>query len=198
MKKVIYTALICMASLSFTSCETFMQGMAAGMGGYGYGTGYGTGYMPSYGGGGNMNYLLDPNYAIMQVSQQQAQMNAVNEQLISNAIQKMNDAEQEEYQAAKRYRPNLTLEQFRLEKAQAYQLMNSSENTSSSSYETSTTSQNCIRCKGSGRQVYETNPVMLGSDDYKVKCDECGQKFLKSVGHTHISCKLCGGTGKRR
>lgn len=43
---------------------------------------------------GNMDYLLDPNLAIAQAQQQQAEMNAVNQQLINLSIQQ---AEQQEY-----------------------------------------------------------------------------------------------------
>lgn len=125
MKKIKNLLLVCIASLSFASCDTILQGMADGLGGYG---GYGMGYMPTYGtGGGNMDYLLDPGYAAMQVAQQQAQMNTVNQQLISTSIRQVDEAEQAEYRAAKKYRPNLTLEQFRREKAEAYQHVNSSE-----------------------------------------------------------------------
>lgn len=197
MKKFQSLIFACVICASLSSCETFLQGMAAGMGGYGYGMGY----MPSYGGvgGGNMDYLLDPRYAMMQVAQQQAQMNAVNEQIIQTTIRQVNEAEQAEYQAAKKYRPGLTLEQFRREKAEAYQHVNSSENsTSTRSSDISSSSKKCNHCNGTGRKVLDTNPPMFGMKDYKVKCNECGQTFLKSTGHTHVSCQYCGGTGIRR
>lgn len=58
------------------SCGSFGEGLLAGignMGGYGYGYG-GNSYMtPSS--GGNMNYLLDPNYAVAQTVAQQQQYN---------------------------------------------------------------------------------------------------------------------------
>lgn len=201
MKRLQHLLLACLISTILTSCETFLQGMATGMGSYG---GYGMGYMPTYGtGSGNLDYLLDPRYAMMQVAQQQAQMNAVNEQLIRTTVRQVNEAEQAEYQAAKKYRPNLTLEQFRREKAQAYQNVNGSgsntRSSSSTSGSTSSSSRQCNYCNGTGRRVYDTNPPTFGLDNgEKVKCNECGQTFLKSTGHTHVSCQYCGGTGIRR
>ena len=122
-----------------SSCDTFWQGMAQGVGGYG---GYGMGGYQVMPGGfvrnTSMDYLLDPRYAMQQVLNQ----------------------EQQEYQAAKRYRPDLTLEQFRIEKGQAIQMMNSnsgglssSPSSSSSSSRSTTSSSNgsmCRLCAGSG------------------------------------------------
>lgn len=169
----------------FSSCA-FMgdlaQGMAQGMGNFG---GYGTGGYQVYPGGfvrdTSMDYLLDPRYAMHQV---------LNE-------------EQQEYQAAKRIRPNLTLEQFRLEKGQAIQMAKSGGSSSSTSTSSSTrssysssSSKSCPQCNGTGRMEYNTNPPQFGLDNaYKVKCSECGKEVLKSWGHSHITCKICHGKG---
>ena len=73
MKKIKFLVLA-IVTLIFTSCGSFGEAFLAGignMGGYG---GYGSSYMaPS--GGGNMNYLLDPNYAVAQTMAQQQQYN---------------------------------------------------------------------------------------------------------------------------
>ena len=53
----------------------------------------------------------------------------------------------------------------------------------------------CPRCNGKGRIVYDTHPPMFGLDDYKVKCNECGEYHLASTGHSHITCPLCHGKG---
>jgi hypothetical protein len=85
-------------------------------------TGYGQPmmYNPySYQGGGNMDYLIDPNYTLMQVQQQRAQEEALNQQLINLSIQQTLQQEQLEFQQAKQWRPDLTIEQFRMEKGQA-------------------------------------------------------------------------------
>ena len=199
MKKFQTLILACIVCFSFTSCETFLQGLAAGMSGFGYG--YGMGYMPSYGyggGSGNLDYLLDPNYAAMQVMQQQAQMNAVNEQIIATTIQQVNDAEQAEYQAAKTYRPDLTLEQFRQEKAQAYQNANSSgsESTTTTDYQQRSTTKDILN-----RTVGEICTSCKGSR----KCSACnGTKVAHGLGNTYKcnvcnengDCPVCHGTGK--
>lgn len=53
----------------------------------------------------------------------------------------------------------------------------------------------CSRCNGKGRVRYDSFPPMYGTKDYKVKCNECGGYFLRSMGHSHISCPQCGGKG---
>ena len=51
----------------------------------------------------------------------------------------------------------------------------------------------CPRCKGKGRIPYDTNPPTFGLEDHKVKCEECGEYYLKSWGHSHIDCPQCHG-----
>lgn len=165
-----------------SSCDTFWQGMAQGVGGYG---GYGMGGYQVMPGGfvrnTSMDYLLDPRYAMQQVLNQ----------------------EQQEYQAAKRYRPDLTLEQFRIEKGQAIQMMNSnsgglssSPSSSSSSSRSTTSSSNgsmCRLCAGSGvcktcsGKGYYYNPLDLSK---KVLCPNCQSNH-------NGKCSSCGGTGKK-
>lgn len=176
---------ILFSALVFSSCnEAFWQGMAqgaAGMGGYGMG-----GYQVMPGGfvrNTSMDYLLDPRYAMQQVLNQ----------------------EQQEYQAAKQYRPNLTLEQFRIEKGQAYQMMKNSGGSSSSSSSSSSLSSSssrsssssssssgkmCRLCAGTGTcktctgRGYYYNPLDLSKT---VLCPNC---------HNHDGkCSSCGGTG---
>ena len=55
------------------------------------------GYTPVNGVSANYNYLLDPNYAIWQANQQQAQFNAINQQLINLSIQQTEQQEYETY-----------------------------------------------------------------------------------------------------
>lgn len=171
-----------------SSCDTFWQGMAQGMAGYG---GYGMGGYQVMPGGfvrnTSMDYLLDPRYAMQQVQNQ----------------------EQQEYQAAKQYRPNLTLEQFRIEKGQALQMMKNSESSSSSSssstsssnssrsstagYSSSSNEKMCRRCVGTGKcktcegRGYYYNPLDLSKT---VLCPNCQRN------HNGI-CASCGGTGKK-
>lgn len=161
-------------AMTYTSCDTMFQGFAAGMGGYGMG-----GYQVMPGGfvrNTSYDYLLDPRYAIQQVLNQ----------------------EQQEYQAAKRYRPNMTLEEFRIEKGQAIQMMNNNGGSSSSSSNSSSSSTKklngsmCQLCAGTGKcktcegKGYYYNPLDLSKT---VLCPNC---------HNHNGkCSSCGGTGKK-
>ena len=65
-KKVLL--LVIFGGVTLCSCDTFLQGMTAGMGGYG---GYGMGGYQVMPGGfvrnTSMDYLLDPRYAVQQV-----------------------------------------------------------------------------------------------------------------------------------
>ena len=171
---VFMTAFITCASL--TSCNgAFWQGMAQGMfgnGGYGMG-----GYQVMPGGfvrDTRYDYLLDPRLAVQQVMNQ----------------------EQQEYQAAKRFRPNLTLEQFRIEKGQALQMMKnsgSSNSTSKSTVKPSTSnSRDCRRCLGSGKcqtcngKGYYYNPLDMSK---AVSCPNCASNH-------NGRCASCNGSGK--
>lgn len=55
--------------------------------------------------------------------------------------------------------------------------------------------ETCRRCAGKKRIVYNTYPPMFGLDDHEVRCNECGEYHLRSVGHSHIDCPDCGGRG---
>lgn len=84
-------------TLMFSSCGSFGEGLVAGignMGGYG---GYGSSYAaPS--GGGNMNYLLDPNYAVAQTMAQQQQYNQVFNNIATQTVNQVLSEEEQEYQ----------------------------------------------------------------------------------------------------
>lgn len=57
------------------------------------------------------------------------------------------------------------------------------------------TKHTCNLCHGQKRIVKDTYPALYGTKDYKVKCNECGGYFLRSTGHTHITCPQCHGKG---
>ena len=57
------------------------------------------------------------------------------------------------------------------------------------------TRETCSRCGGKGRIVYNTYPPMFGAQDHPVRCSECGETHLRSVGHSHITCPDCNGRG---
>lgn len=51
----------------------------------------------------------------------------------------------------------------------------------------------CSLCHGTGRIAKDTNPPDFGLTDYKKKCNECGEYYYASSGHTHITCPNCHG-----
>lgn len=53
----------------------------------------------------------------------------------------------------------------------------------------------CNLCRGKKRIVKDTYPSLYGTKDYQVKCNECGGYFMRSTGHTHITCPQCHGKG---
>lgn len=57
------------------------------------------------------------------------------------------------------------------------------------------TKHTCSLCHGQKRIVKDTYPALYGTTDYKVRCNECGGYFLRSMGHTHITCPQCHGRG---
>ena len=71
--------------------------------------------------------------------------------------------------------------------------------TSSSTYSgssgTSSSGGSCPLCHGSGRIVKDFNVSTFGLDS-KEKCSECGQWFMRSTGHRHVTCTQCHGTGR--
>ena len=53
----------------------------------------------------------------------------------------------------------------------------------------------CSLCNGQIRIVKDTYPSLYGQSDYQIKCNECGGYFMRSTGHTHITCPQCHGKG---
>lgn len=53
----------------------------------------------------------------------------------------------------------------------------------------------CSLCNGQRRIVKDTYPSTYGLSDYRVRCSECGGYFMRSTGHTHITCPQCHGKG---
>ena len=57
------------------------------------------------------------------------------------------------------------------------------------------TKHSCSLCNGQRRIIKDTYPSLYGQSDYQVKCNECGGYFMRSTGHTHITCPQCHGKG---
>lgn len=68
----------------------------------------------------NMDYLLNPYYAIAQTTAQQQYFNNVNAQLISTSIQQVEAQYQFEYEQMRQLNPSLTYDQFLQMRAQSY------------------------------------------------------------------------------
>lgn len=69
------------------------------------------------------------------------------------------------------------------------------QNSTASSTNRQPTKHTCPLCNGKKRIVKDTHPAMFGTENYKVRCDECGGYFLRSTGHTHVTCPQCHGKG---
>lgn len=181
MKKISYLFLA-MASMMLSSCSgEFWQGMAEG----GLALLSAAAYMPSSSsmGSGSMDYLLDPNYAIAQTKQ---------------------NMHNEWYQATGGGQ-TMSYDEYWAAKAQMEMNAKASQSTSSSStYTSSSSSRNsssgssrhtCPLCNGSGRISHDCYPATFGTQDYQVYCKECKRNYLKSTGHSHITCTQCHGKG---
>lgn len=68
---------------------------------------------------GNMDYLLDPNYAIWQAQQQQAEFNAINQQLINLSIWQTEQQEYETYLLMTSGGTSMTFDEWKALAAQA-------------------------------------------------------------------------------
>lgn len=184
-RKMKYILIIALSITIFSSCDTFLQGMGSGM--YGNG-GYGMGGALMFPG-----YMPPPPPPTAQ-------------QILNAAAQQVENQNQKEYQAAKRYRKDLTYEQFLTEKANAYEVIHNSNYEASSSSTTSSSSesisssrsshnsyqQDCRLCYGRGHcrtcegKGFYYSPYDLSK---KIACPNCPNHNGK--------CSSCGGTGKK-
>lgn len=203
MKKIKFLVLA-IVTLIFTSCGSFGEAFLAGignMGGYG---GYGSSYMaPS--GGGNMNYLLDPNYAVAQTMAQQQQYNQEFNNIAEQSVSQVLSEEEQEYQNFCKYNKkadgsNYTKSEWRALKGQAIQNMNSGDSSASSSSSSygSSNSSGSSSSTHSGKTCY----ICHGTK----KCWTCGgyQSYINPLTGKRIACpnctngwcSKCNGTGK--
>lgn len=192
-----------MAVLLLASCGSFGEGFLAGignMGGYSYG---GNSYMATAN-AGNMNYLLDPNYAVAQTMAQQQQYNQVFNNIAQQSVNQVLSEEEQEYQTFCKYNKkadgtNYTKNEWRALKGEAIRNMNGGNTSVGSSNSTisgsgssirtnSTSDKTCHICHGtkkcwtcSGNRTY-INPLT----NKRVACPNC----------TNGWCSRCNGTGK--
>lgn len=166
-----------------TSCGSFGEGLLMGLGSMGSYSGYSSGY----GGvgytstGGNMNYLLDPNYAMQQVL----------------------SAEEQEYQTFSTYNKksdgsNYSKNEWRTMKGQAIQNSKSSSSLSSgyssSGSSSSSTSSSTKRC----RKTSATDIAHCEGTGVCQKCNGKGRYYDTSFGTGKWvdPCGICNGSGK--
>ncbi len=161
--KRLFIPLLLLISTILSSCEV-MQGIAMSMSGYG-------GYGSTYTSNGNIDYLLDPRYAIMQTQQQMNQLNAV-----SNAAAK---------QAA--WQTEQDIREGKVDLSGSTNGSHSYSSTRSSTGSICRTCQSDGKCNGCHGSGYPDNSYGTGVD-YKHKCGVCGGNGI---------CVSCGGSGKR-
>ncbi len=206
MKKFKYLLLALFVPV-LVSCGSFGEGLLAGlgnMGGYGYG---GNSYItPSS--GGNMDYLLDPNYAVAQTMAQQQQYNQVFNSIAQQSVNQVLSEEENEYQTFCKYNKkadgsNYTKSEWRTLKGQAIQNMNSGASVvstgttvgaSSSSVNSSTNNSS----SSSGKTCHMCHGTK--------KCWTCGgnMKYINPYTGKYVACpncttgwcSKCGGTGR--
>lgn len=133
----------------------------------------------------SLDYLLDPNYAIRQVQQQ----------------------EWDEYQTFLRLSGlNISFEQYQLYKNASPQDnydggvadtgFESTKSYTDGGRKTASNSHPCKACNGLGK--FERNDgsiTQYGTTPRMKKCLECGKEYLSSTFHRHENCKFCHGTG---
>ena len=184
MKKILTNIFIAIAVSCLMSCDTFWQGMAQGVGGYG---GYGMGGYQVMPGGfvrnTSMDYLLDPNYAIQQVNQQNRQ----------EYLQQTNGGKTMTYEEwyAKIKTPAVLGTSGSSSSSSSSRSSSSSSSRSSSS--SSSSGSMCRLCAGTGTcktcsgRGYYYNPLDLSKT---VLCPNCQSNH-------NGKCSSCGGTGKK-
>lgn len=106
----------------------------------------------------NMDYLLNPYYAVAQTTAQQQYYNNLNAQLISTSIQQVEAQYQFEYEQMKQLNPSLTYDQFLQMRAQSYgysenEIGNYDSNTSTTSFDYQSTYQ---RWEKQAEEIYKT------------------------------------------
>lgn len=160
--------------------------------------------VPSYSssGTGNLDYLLDPRFAIMQAQQQMAQQQMVQEQILKVSVDQaqlqynQEMAMKEEswrcgYETAKQFRPNLTWDEWKMEcmaaEAAAYNESYGSGSTAPTSTvaTSSFSSSSSVTSSSSGRPCHLCRGIK--------KCWTCNGKrsYLSEMTGKYITCPNC-------
>lgn len=165
--------------LLLASCGSFGEGLLMGLGNMGsYGGGSNYYSAPT---GGNMNYLLDPNYAIMQVS-------AKEEQEYQNFSRNFKKSDGSSY----------SKNEWRALQGQALQEMNSGGSSSSYSGGSSSTSTSSSSPSRQCRKVSSSDMAHCNGTGVCQRCNGNKRYYDTSFGNSRWvdPCTACGGTGK--
>lgn len=187
MKRCFYYLGLFACLLSLTSCSAMLQGMAAGMSGYG---GYGYGMYAPYAAAPMGYYPAAPS--LPSQAQMQQQVEAAKQQIIQNTIETAKSAQQAkamiEAQAAYNVQHGIT------PVAVDYSNSSSSTSSSSSSSSSSTSSKSrygykdCTHCMGNGK-CSSCNGTGFQDHMRSTLCGVCSNHNGK--------CIWCSGSGKR-
>lgn len=176
------------------SCGSFGQGFLYGMSGYG---GYGRT-------GGNMNYLLDPNYAVAQTIAQQSQYNQFFSSTTEQAAEQTFAEEEQDYQKFAKYNKksdgsNYTKSEWRSMKGQAIQQMNSgNSNTVSSAIDTQLDDVPSAQVPRKCMKSHALDNAHCNGTGVCSTCNGKGRYYDTSFGNGHWvnPCVTCNGSGK--
>lgn len=56
--------------------------------------------------------------------------------------------------------------------------------------------EKCHNCGGKGNTIHNTYPPTFGLPSTNVWCSECGRYYSSDIGHSHVQCRYCHGTGE--
>lgn len=138
----------------------------------------------------NMDYLLNPYYAIAQTTAQQQYFNNVNTQLISTSIQQVEAQYQAEYEQMRQLNPSLTYDQFLQMRAQSYGYSENEtgsydSNMSSTSFDYQSTYR---RWEKRAEEIYKTLTIggSRSSSDSGIKGTVGGDMFTSGGSYTSL------------
>lgn len=206
MRNFSFIAFSIIACTTLCSCGSFGEGMLAALSGYGGGYG---GYA-SYGGlgavssSGNLDYLLDPRYAMAQTAAEQAQFNRVASSIAQTTVTQVLSEEEQQYQEFCKYNKkadgsNYTKDEWHAFVGQAIQYSKSKD--SSGKISTTTSNGFSSSATSSSRRCMKLTATDLAHCNGNGKCTRCngkGRYYDTSYGNAHWvdPCNICGGNGK--
>lgn len=199
MKTYIYS-LIALLVFALSSCGSFGAGMLTALSNYG---GYGGGYSSYSSSSGNMNHLLDPQYAIAQTMAQQQQFNQVASSIAQQTVHQTLSEEEQQYQEFCKYNKkpngsNYSKSEWRTMVGQAIQNSQTNgvsyeEDDTASSPSSSDSGISARRC----RKLHASDIIHCEGSGKCAICNGKGRYFDTSFGRGSWidPCTVCNGTG---